>query len=46
MDMDRSADVTLEQQAAVGSFSIAEALLHILPSPAVAQVDAAPADAT
>lgn len=31
MDVERSADVTLEQQAAVGSFRIAETLLHILP---------------
>jgi hypothetical protein len=31
MDVERSVDVALEQQAAVGRFRVAEALLHILP---------------
>jgi hypothetical protein len=30
MDVERSVDVALEQQAAVGRFRVAEALLHIL----------------
>ena len=33
VDMERSADVTLEEKAAVGSFRIPEALLHILSRP-------------